>query len=70
MAAQRNHSIPLLPVYVSFFFCQEYFPVVYAALDGGAMQPGFRRDGRLEAGLSSRLVSQVGGALSIWVTFL
>ena len=67
---QHRAATPLLCLSsMSLSFCQKYFPVVYAALDGGAMQPGLRGDGRPEAGLSSRLVSQVGGALSIWVTF-
>jgi hypothetical protein len=42
--------------------------VVCAACDSAAMQPGLGGHGRPKAGLSCRLSSQVGGALSIWVT--
>jgi hypothetical protein len=37
-------------------------------VDSAAMQPGLGGHGRPKAGLSCRLASQVGGALSIWVT--
>jgi hypothetical protein len=67
MAATRSR-FTLLSSFHVFFLLSKCYSVVCAVFDDGAMQPGSGGDGRPKAGLSSRLVSKSGGALSIWVT--
>jgi len=56
--------------FMSIFFSFELSIDRCAAMDDGAMQPGSGGDGRPKAGLSSRLVSQVGGRLEYLGHFL
>jgi transcription initiation factor TFIIA large subunit len=69
MAATRSCSTLSTLFHVYFLFL-ELFIDRCAAMDDGTMQPGSGGDGRPKAGLSSRLVSQVGGCLEYLDHFL